>query len=228
MALLNGIAIADPSKKALNFTTNEGFRQANVKYSSDNNDILKTTVLEGVTSNTEIEYHFLSALKDPQLPHTSNGDQEIFRRHDDDYPSVYGFSVDESVTIPYTNSLRTIIEDDKPYAEENEALANVEKDRLEADKNLIDTDINGGAWYDPQGIYKTATFKRTDRWVYRIIRNPASKLANSDEYSDEKHYLYVDGRKSFQDRYYTNNPWRDSNTGRVQLFEAPRTASRLG
>lgn len=231
MATFNGVAIADPSKKSLNFTTNEGFRPAVEGLNSDSRSStdknLKSSVLEGVTSDFEIEAHYLVALKDNQLPHITNGDQENWVGIIRDYESVKGFRIDETVTVPITSLLRTEIEDDRPFAIENEYKADVEESQLEADKYIRDTSINGGAWYNPRSVYKVPTFQQFDRWVYRIIRNPASRLSDPQDYADEKNYLYVDGFKSFQTRYYTNNPWVDSNTGRVILFEAPRTATRL-
>ena len=230
MALFNGIAIADPAKKNLNFTTNEGFRLSVEGLNSDDrsstNRNLKSTVITGVTSATKIENHYDTALKDDQLPHTTDGDQEILVKTRRDYDSVKGYRLEETVTVPLTTAVHRDVDDDQ-YAEENAYNARVEEPLLEADKYLQETDINGGAYYDPQSIYPTPTFKRTDRIVFRTPRSPSSRLANPQEYADEKHFLYVDGYKSFQERFYDNNPWRDTDTGRVNLFEAPREPSRL-
>jgi hypothetical protein len=99
--------------------------------------------------------------------------------------------------------------------------ADVEIPQLEADKYFRDTDINGGAWFDPKGIYPQSTFKSIDRPVFRNIRNPVSRLINANDYAKEIHYLYVKGDRSFRSCYYTNNSWKDSKTGRVHLFDRP-------
>lgn len=217
MATFNGIPIADPSKKGLNFTTKEGFRRA-VTSSRPDDDTRKSTVVEGVTSSTGIDSHFKSALKDPQLPHISEGDQEIDNNFVFDYESSKGFRIDETVTIPITSALRERIEDDQPVAQENESKANVEKSILEVDKNIKDIDINGGAFFNPKSAFPDATFKEELRDVFRIIRDPASKIANPGSFVDEKHYQTV---------ITTDNSWTDPDTGRVHLFEKPRSPSRL-
>jgi len=136
-------------------------------------------------------------------------------------PSSRGTDTIKEVTVPITSTINKSMIDLWRSRKVN-LKAPVEVPLLEADKNLVDTDINGGAWFDPKNNYPAATFKKTDRPVLRVIRDPASKLSNPNEYAKKCHYLYTKDFGNFQAGYYTNNPWKDSK-GRVCLFERPFT-----
>lgn len=224
MALFNGVPIADPSKNNLNFVTKEGFRpvveglNSDERSSTDKN--LKSSVIEGVTSSTHIESHYDMALKDDQLPHTTDGDQEkdiAFKR---DYESVKGFRVDETVTIPYTAGLREDIEDDLPYEIGRDKKADVEVPLSEAGKRL--TDQNGEGYYDP-GIKKGTEFAPGEHDMKPIhkysrpITDSPTMMADPKDFIDENHYKTI---------YTTNNQWTNPNTGKVHMFEDLRTSDR--
>jgi len=237
MATFNGIPIADPSKKGLNFTTKEGFRPPNG---------LDSSVVEGVTTNTGIDSHYNNALKDVQLPHIKHDvhsssitsdpqdiTQEATLKSRDDYESVKGFRVVNEVTVPIDNLEHTEI-DDRQYVDDVDFKASVEEPMLEAGKNL--TDMNGAGYFDPGlGEHNLMPVQKYGRPKTDI----PTKISNPKGFAEEQQYLYIDGKKGFQDKYYKNNTWRDGyrdgtneptneldpNTGRVHLFEAPRTPS---
>lgn len=229
MAQFNGIAIADPSKKGLNFVTEEGFRSSVVSYRPDD-DTRKTTVIEGVSSSIDIAAHYTNILKDPFLPHTTLGDQEVFNNFSQDYETVKGFRVDETVTIPITNGIDRAL-DDQAYEDEIDNQADVEEAILETGKKI--TNLNGNGYYDP-GIKELKTSEIESTKVFVPVQkfgrpqpdNPTF-LTNPQEFADEKNYIYVNGDRSYQSRYYSNNSWLDSDTGRIHLFEKPREATRI-
>lgn len=231
MGILNGIAIADPAKKDMRFVTNEGFRRATVSHRPDD-DTRASTVVEGITLSTEVPAHYESAMKDAQLPHTSDGDQALDMRHVEDYESVKGHRDRDEVTIPYYPQFREDIEDDKVYEEHQDLHGDVEEPILETGKKVRDQ--NGAGYYDP-GLKEKKSETQFDPGVHsldpvqkygRPVPDSPTLLANPKEYAEEKHFLYVDGDKSFQDRYYKDNPWKNDD-GRIHLFEAPRTPTRL-
>jgi hypothetical protein len=231
MAKFNGIAIADPSKKDCNFTTNEGFRQSIEGLKGGKN--LKSTVVVGVTSSVIIPAHYIRTLKDHQNPHITHGDQEIFLKGKHDYESSKGFRVVKEVTIPVTNPLKTSIEEDRVYAKNNEKQADVEKPVLETGKVL--TDLNGAGYYDP-GLKEKKSYTHFDPKVHvtnavqklgRPKTNSPTLMTDPNSYAKEKNYLHKNGKGSFLPMFYTRNPWVDVDTGRVSLFEKPRETSRI-
>lgn len=204
MATFNGIPIADPSKKGLNFTTDENFRPT----------------IEGVTNDTEIDAHYKNALKDNQLPHISEGDQEKDIVTKEDYESVKGFRIEETVTIPYTSGLREDIEDDLSYETDQDREAEVEEPLLEAGKRL--TDMNGDGYYDP-GIKKGTEFVPGEHDMKPIHKYSRPKtdsptfMTDPKDFVDEKHYQTI---------YTTDNQWMNPNTGKVHMYEDLRESDR--
>jgi hypothetical protein len=130
------------------------------------------------------------------------------------------FDRDKEITVPITDTLNLEMIDLLRVRRDN-LRADVEKPQLEADKNLRDTDINGGAWFDPKGV-NPASFKKTDRPVLRVVRDPASRLANPSDYAKKSHYIYDKDFGNYQEHYYKNNTWKTAK-GRVCLFERPFT-----
>jgi len=236
MALFNGVAIADPSKKQLNFVTKEGFRSEveglNSDQRSSTNKNLKSTVIGGVTSSVKIVGVNEQELHDPQLPHITNGDQIVFRRFTRQYDTVKGYRTIDFDTVPITNARKTVIEEDRVYAQRNQYKVDVEEPVLETGKVL--TNMNGEAYYD-SGLKERKNYSQLDpksfvfRHTAKFDRPKTSSptmMTNPNDYAREKHYVFVNGDQSYRDVMYKNSPWKDS-TGRMSLFEAPRTATRL-
>lgn len=145
------------------------------------------------------------------------------------FPSDLGFPTNRFMTVPITPLDHKEIRD-VHIAKEAENIANVESFDTEAEKWTTQqgaSGVNGGAFYDPKGMYKTQTFKRTDRSILRITRNPATRLPAAMNFAREKNYVYSNGKGNYQQRFYANNPWKDPDNGRIYLFEAPRQATRL-
>ncbi|MDD5650276.1 MAG: hypothetical protein PHF86_07670 [Candidatus Nanoarchaeia archaeon] len=96
--------------------------------------------------------------------------------------------------------------------------ADVEKPQLEADKYLVDEGMNLGAYYDPKNNYPNVSFKKIDRPALRTIRSVSSRFSGAHTYAKFINYVYTNGGRDYQDRYYKTNTWVDSK-GRVHLFE---------
>lgn len=165
---------------------------------------------------------FNVSIKQPGKPLGKfESDQDKFNNHT---PTLMlcqsvGYSINEC-TIVMTTKNNEMIE--KWEERRNNLLADVEKSQLEADKNLVDADINSGAWFDPSSVFPEAKFKQVDRPVLRVIREPSSRVSNPDVLAKRQHFLYVNDRGNFQTNFYVNNNWKDSK-GRIHLFEKPFT-----
>jgi len=190
MAKLQGIVIADPSKKNLNFSAVE----------HDNYDVLRKQ------SGRPLE-KFVS-------------EQDKLNNFERKMPSTRQVQTANESTVPITNSLNKEMIDEWRVRRDN-LLSDVEKPQLEADKNFSDYYINAGAWFDPKGNYPVSTFKKVERPVLRTVRDPNRKFSEANNYSREVNFVYKN--RNYSPSYYSNNPWRDSSTGRVHLYEKPFT-----
>lgn len=70
--------------------------------------------------------NYEEALKDNQLPHETDGDQNIENNNPDTYPSSKGFVVDETVTVPITQPKNLEYEYERRYEDEQDLNADVE------------------------------------------------------------------------------------------------------
>lgn len=190
---LYGIAIADPASLNMKF---------NSKRSGDAYNIER---------------------KQPGKPLAAyTSEQSKFRRFPKSMPSVTGIRTTNVSTVPvYPNE--NLSELDLWRSRRENLMGNVEKPMLEADKNLKSTGNNGGAFFDPMGIYPVPTFKKTIRQTMRTIRDVSSKISKPYSYAEKNsnfvyNSIYNDGDRNYQDRYYKNNPRKDAS-GRVHLFE---------
>lgn len=166
--------------------------------------------------------HYDVTRKEPGRPLVAFvSEQDQLNNFDRLMPSPKGNDTVKESTIPMSDTLNKDMIDLWRERREN-LLADVEKPQLEADKYLVDKGMNKGAWFNPAGNYPVPTFKREDRPVLRMIRNPASRLANAELFARQTHYLYNDGKGSFRSWYYSSNPWKDSS-GRIHLFDRPFT-----
>jgi len=97
----------------------------------------------------------------------------------------------------------------------------VEKPQLEASKNSADTiNPNTAGSYDPKSV-NPASFKRTDLPKMKFVADPTHRIADPDKLANKFNYLYNTSNRNYQSCYYVDNPWKDSITGRVHLFEKP-------
>jgi hypothetical protein len=202
--LFHGIAIADPANK------NAGFNLQKIRNEQEN-------------SQTQNE----------SMPHFVISEQDKlnnFQRFE--YPSVKGFDTLKESTVPITTVLETEI-GDKQFAFRNEKQADVEIPVLETGKNI--TDMNGEGYYDP-GIHEKISesqFAPTNHNLTstqkfgRPITDTPTLLSDPNSLAKQDHYIHANPSKSFQKRYYENNPWKDATSGRVVLFERAREATRL-
>jgi hypothetical protein len=132
-----------------------------------------------------------------------------------------------TITIPMSSSLNN---DMIALTNQRRAnlKANVEKPLLEAAKQPITgpEKINGGAYFDPQSVFPTSTFKQTLRPVFAHAVDSASKLSDPLDLATQDNYVYKVDEVNYQKCYYTDNTWRDSK-GRINLFEKPYTRISL-
>lgn len=125
------------------------------------------------------------------------------------------------ITVPVTNDINN--DELKLWRTRRvNLLAVVEKPQLEASKYLNNTVGNTAGTYDPKSV-NPSSFKKTDLPTLKFVADPARRLVDPDKLANKFNYLYNSNNRNYQTRYYVQNTWKDSVTGRVHLFERPFT-----
>jgi hypothetical protein len=207
--ILFGVSIADPAKR-------------NIHLNKQEND------------------HYNVTRKLPGKPQGKFiSEQDKLNNFDRLMPSVSLGFTEKQNTIPVTKVKNNSMIELTNIRRKN-LRANVEQPILEVDKKISGSKVdvheeldpswvnktygvNFGNHYNPSHVYPGCVFKQDVRINMCYVRPVSSYLSDPDEYVEKAHYLYNKKFGSYQKNYYVENPWRDSKTGRVHLFERPFT-----